>query len=101
MNLQAASLVWLIAGLLLANLPFLTDRRFGLLRGSPKPFAFRLLEWLVAYGLTLGIGWGLESSVSSVVAQTWNFYAMTLLLFVVMAYPGFVWCQLRRRRSRT
>lgn len=99
MNVEGAALVWLFSGLVLANLPFLTERRFGLLRTDQKSFAFRLLELLVAYGLTLGIGWLLESSVGAISPQTWNFYAMTFLLFLVVAYPGYVWRYLRRQRS--
>ncbi|MFZ9812483.1 MAG: DUF2818 family protein [Burkholderiaceae bacterium] len=41
----------------------------------------------------------LEASVGRVQSQTWNFYAITALLFVLMAYPGYVWRFLRRRPS--
>lgn len=97
MNVTAAAVVWLGVGLALANWCFFTERRFGLLDRSVKPFWFRLIELLVSYFLLLVLGVWLESSMGSVQTQTWNFYAITFLLFLVMAYPGYVWRYLRRR----
>jgi hypothetical protein len=45
------------------------------------------------------IGFALEGAVGRVHTQTWNFYAITFLLFLVLAYPAFVWRHLRRRPS--
>ncbi|NBY13494.1 MAG: DUF2818 family protein [Betaproteobacteria bacterium] len=98
MNVSGAAVLWLAIGLFLANLPFVSSRRFGLVKSAHKSIWFRLLEWLAGYVLTVLVGFLLEDSVGSVKSQTWNFYAMTLLLFVVMAYPGFVFRYLRRSR---
>lgn len=98
MTVTLAALLWLAVGLILANLPFVLQRRLGFIKG-PKPFAFRLLELLIGYLLTLGFGLMLEQRLGALQSQTWNFYAMTALLFLVMAYPGFVFRQLLRRRS--
>ena len=97
MNVTAAALLWLMVGFVLATWPFLTERRFGLFGAPAKPFWFRLLELLISYGLLLGLGWLLEASVGRIQSQTWNFYAITALLFLLMAYPGYVWRFLRRR----
>jgi hypothetical protein len=97
MNVTAAALLWLLVGVVLANWPFLTERRFVFFGATAKPFSFRLFEMLVSYGLLLGFGWLLEASVGRLQSQTWNFYAITVLLFVLMAYPGYVWRFLRRR----
>ena len=99
MNVNSAAILWLLIGLALASLPFLTERRFGVWVRGPKPFFFRLLELLAGYGLMLLIGFALEGAVGRVHTQTWNFYAITLLLFLVLAYPAFVWRHLRRRPS--
>ena len=99
MNVTAAAVVWLGVGLLLANWCFLTERRFCFVDRSVKPFWFRLIELLVSYLLLLVLGVWLESSMGAIQTQTWNFYAITFLLFLVMAYPGYVWRYLRRRSS--
>lgn len=98
MSVTVATLLWLAVGFLLANFPFLVQRRLGFLKG-PKPFAFRLLELLLGYFLTLGFGLLLEGRLGAIQSQTWNFYAMAALLFLVMAYPGFVYRHLLRRRG--
>ncbi len=100
MSVAAAALLWLVIGSVLANLPFLTERRFLLITRGEKSFIFRLLELLVGYALTLALGFLLEGTVGRIQEQTWNFYAITLLMFLVLAYPGFVWRYLRRRSVR-
>lgn len=64
-----------------------------------KPFAVRLLEVLVLYVLVGVLGFAFETSIGNPFAQTWEFYAITLSLFLVMAYPGFVYRYLMRRRK--
>ncbi|MDP4669579.1 MAG: DUF2818 family protein [Burkholderiaceae bacterium] len=100
MSVAAAALLWLVIGFVLANLPFLTERRFLLITRGEKSFVFRLLELLVGYTVTLALGFLLEGAVGRIQEQTWNFYAITLLMFLVLAYPGFVWRYLRRRSAR-
>lgn len=98
MSLTAS--VWFVIALALAaaNLPFLTGRLFGLLalRG-PKSLGLRLLELLVLYGLVGGVGLILEQRAGQIAPQGWEFYAITLALFVTLAFPGFVWRYLSRR----
>ena len=98
MSNAGAALVWLLSGVLLANWPFLTERFFFFFHRLNKSFASRLVELGVGYALLLLLGFALEASVSRVQEQTWNFYAITLCIFVLMAYPGFVWRYLRRGR---
>jgi len=73
-----------------ANLPFV--RR-------TTPFFVRLLQLIVLYFLVGGLAWALESRIGNVFAQTWEFYAITACLFIVLAFPGFVFRYLRKRRS--
>jgi len=40
----------------------------------------------------------LESRIGNVFPQTWEFYAITACMFVVLAFPGFVLRYLRKRR---
>lgn len=62
-----------------------------------KSFPARLLEVLVFYGLVGVLGFAFEINMGNRFAQTWEFYAITLSLFLVLGYPGFVYRYLLRR----
>lgn len=94
----------LVIGLMVvfANLPFVTERILGVLpwpagRGA-KPFGVRILELLVGYAVVMALGFAFEARLGNRFEQGWEFYAITLTLFLVCAYPGFVWRYLRRGR---
>ncbi|WP_028310313.1 DUF2818 family protein [Derxia gummosa] len=96
--------LWLVVaiGFAAANLPFVNDRVFGLLpyarvRSAIKPFWFRAIELLLLYGLSLVLGRAIEGRFGPASPQEWQFYAVTACLFVVAAYPGFVFRYLRRK----
>lgn len=90
---------WLvvIGALVLANLPFVNDRLLvvGPIR-SNKPFAWRALELVLFWGLLLGLGVLLESSLGQRAPQEWEFFAASGCLFLTLAAPGFVWRHLRK-----
>lgn len=98
--------VWfvLLCALLAANLPFFTERLFGLLKfplsifpaAAQKTFAWRVFEMCVLYCLTGLLAIFLEARLGHIQPQRWEFYAITACLFIVFAYPGFVWRYLRR-----
>ncbi|SAI73739.1 membrane protein [Bordetella ansorpii] len=98
--------VWLLIALALvsANLPFLTERVFAVLpwkQGGAvavKPFWLRLLEVLVSYLIVGVLGFAFESALGNRFGQTWEFYAITLCLYLVLAYPGFVYRYLFNRK---
>ena len=99
MNLNA--LILLFVALIAANLPFLLERIFFVVKpktGS-KNVAWRLLELIVLYFIVGGIGLLLENKIGDIHPQKWEFYAITASLFVVFAYPGFVYRYLWRRRG--
>ena len=106
MDISLASWIVLAAALAAANLPFASERVFGFISLKPtqpgqvrtKPFAARLLELLVLYFLVGALAYALESRIGNVFAQRWEFYAITCCLFVVLAFPGFVFRYLRKRR---
>lgn len=84
-----------------ANLPFVNQRLFGLisLSRTVKPFWMRLIELGVLYALTGLVAYGLESRVGNAFSQGWEFYAITICLFIVLAFPGFVYRYLRPRHG--
>ncbi len=100
---QTAS-VWLVVLLALfaANLPFLSNRVFAVVRPkAPKSLALRLLELVVGYFVVGGTGLFLEQRAGQIAPQGWEFYAITGTLFVTFAFPGFVYRYLFKRRRET
>lgn len=86
------------------GLPAAKPRRPGKRSQAPtKSFFVRLLELLVFYALVGMLGFGFEKNIGNPFVQGWQFYAVTLCLFIVLGYPGFVYrYQLRghgRRRG--
>jgi len=91
----------LILAFIAANLPFLVERIFFIVkpRSGSKNVAWRLLELVVMYFVVGGIAWLLEGKLGDIHQQNWEFYAVNASLFVVFAYPGFVYRYLWRRRG--
>jgi len=101
MNPSLGTAVLLVLSLVLANLPFFSERLFGLVPlKRHKGLALRLFEVVVAYFVLGLLSRLLETHLhGSVYQQGWEFYAITAALFIVLAYPGFVWRYLWRHRS--
>lgn len=85
-----------------ANLPFFSERLFLLfkLKAAAKPLVLRLFELLVLYFLVGLIAFLLESKLGAPHKQHWEFYAVTFSLFLVFAYPGFVYRYLWNVRNK-
>lgn len=91
MNWSIAALLLLSA--VLANLPFFTERLFFVwaFKSGSKSLAWRLCEIVVLYFIAGCAAWLMESKVGPVHGQSWEFYAITACMFLVFAYPGFVY----------
>ncbi len=96
--------IWLViaAAFAAANLPFLTER--WLLVGPRrsrglKPFALRLVELVLLYFVVGALALLIEKRAGQIAPQGWEFYAVTGALFVTLAFPGFVYRYLARRRG--
>jgi hypothetical protein len=100
---DVATASWLVIAfaLVLANLPFLNESVFGFIPWPRprKPFYVRLVELIVLYCVVGAIAYLLEARIGNVFMQTWEFYAISGCLFVVLAFPGFVMRYLRKQRS--
>lgn len=99
---QTAS-IWLVLALAFcgANLPFLTERLFGVVPlAGGKNLAIRLGELVALYLVVGAIGLLLEKRAGQIAPQGWEFYAITGALFLTFAFPGFVWRYLYQRKSR-
>lgn len=91
--------VLLLLALVAANLPFVTDRLMLFISlKSEKGVAWHLLELLVLYFVVGGVSILLERRIASLHSQNWEFYAVTVCLFLVFAFPGFSYRYLWRKR---
>lgn len=88
--------VWLLipVAFVAANLPWLSERLFFAFRpkeGQKRAWQ-RWAEWLVLYGMVGGVAVGLEVKLTGErYGQDWEFFAVTLCLFLVFALPGFIY----------
>ncbi|RYF24944.1 MAG: DUF2818 family protein [Comamonadaceae bacterium] len=99
---QTAS-IWLViaAALIAANLPFVNQRWFavGPQAAQRKPLPGRLVELVVMYFVVGALALLLERRAGQIAPQAWEFYAITATLFVTLAFPGFVFRYLMRRKG--
>lgn len=97
---EAAGVFLLLVAVVGANLPFVTERALFVLRRrggdrrGRKAGGWRLLELIVAYFAVGMVARLLEARTGPIYAQNWEFYAITACLFLVLAFPGFVYCYL-------
>jgi hypothetical protein len=91
---------WFILALALSmtNLPFSTDRVFGVisLRRGKRLWVY-LMEFALTYLILAVTAYALEAREGMVFVQGWQFYAITVALLVVFSFPGFVFRFLLRR----
>ena len=84
----------LIVSVVAANLPWLTERQFLILPPAPggKSVWLRLVEWFILYLIMGGIALGLEiKATGGTHNQDWEFYWVSLFLFMIFALPGFIY----------
>jgi hypothetical protein len=101
MNVSLASWLVIAIAIAAANLPFVNDKLFALLpaKWQRKPLFVRLLE-MVALCIVVGaIGFALEGQIGTRFPQTWEFYAISGCMFLVLGFPGFIVRYLRKRHG--
>jgi hypothetical protein len=88
----------ILLALVAANLPWFSERLFYLIPVRNKHLGWRLLELLLLY-FFLGVVTYLAEryTAGQVAVQHWEFYATTVSLFIVFAFPGFIWRYLWRK----
>lgn len=101
MTSTGATWLIIVAACVAANLPFFNHRllAFGPLLQPRKALIVRLGEMLVLYFVVGGLALFLEKRAGQIAPQGWEFYAITSTLFITLAFPGFVYCYLVRRRN--
>jgi len=98
---------WLVIAIALAaaNVPFMNEKLFGIIPlghgadgARTKSGWVRVIELLALYFVVGAIAYMLEARIGNVFTQVKEFYMVTVPLFVVLAFPGFVFRYLRKRR---
>lgn len=97
--MTSAVIALLLVALVFANLPFLSERIGFIIqpKSTHKAFIWRVLELVAMYFLVGFIARLLEQKIITPQVQHWEFYAVTASLFIVLAFPGFVYRFLWRR----
>ena len=101
--MSSTGAVWLVilVACIAANTPFLNHRilAVGPVLRPRKALIVRLAEMVVLYFVVGGLGLLLEKRAGQIAPQGWEFYAITGTLFITLAFPGFVYRYLVRRRD--
>jgi hypothetical protein len=95
---QFAALFFVLIGFAAASLPFFVTRSALLFkRATAKPFLMYAAESLLLFSVVVAgfVLW--ETRLGQRAAQDWEYYAVMICLWLVAAFPGFVWRFLLQR----
>jgi len=98
-SLSVEGFLLLLAAIVAANLAFTSTKFLWFKNVKHKHVGWCLLEMFVWYCAVGLIGYLLESSIGNVFAKRWEFFAVTICLFLVAAFPGFAWRFLMKHRN--
>ena len=103
MDVNVASWLVIAVAIAAANLPFFNEKVLALVPArwfeEGKPLWVRLAEMIALYFVVGAIGMALEAQIGTRFPQTWEFYAISACLFLVLGFPGFIVRYLRRPRD--
>jgi len=93
MDINQAVWLLLVTAIVLANIPFiLSNRLFVFLKVPEKSVWINLAEWFLYFIVTGFFAYMLENkSMGHVAQQGWEFYTITLFMFMIFAFPGFIY----------
>jgi len=93
MDLNQSVWLLLITAFVLANIPFILGNRLFLFIKVPhKSIVVNFVELFAYFVLTGLFAYLLENkSMGHVAAQTWEFYTVNLFMFLIFAFPGFIY----------
>jgi hypothetical protein len=95
-----AALLFVILGFLGASLPFFFSRwALVLARPGAKPFILYAVESFVLFALVVGGFAVWEARSGQRAPQDWEYYAVIVCLWLVAAFPGFVWRFLLQKKN--
>lgn len=93
MSVENAVYLLLFTSLILANIPWFSSTKiFIFFTIKQKSFVLSVVEWSGYLLLMGGISYLLELRVMGhVKEQDWEFYGVTILMFAIFAFPGFIY----------
>ncbi len=96
--------VWILIALAVAaaNLPFISERFFALVpikSWVTKPGTVVVGELVLLYALIGLIGYAFEAALMNPFPRGWEFYAITVCIFLVLGFPGFVYRYLLKKKG--
>lgn len=93
MSLDAAVWILLSTAIVLANVPWiLQNKLFVFITVHNKNIWINLGEWFLYYWVMGGLSYLLQNKVMGHVKdQSWEFYVVTLFMFAIFAFPGFIY----------
>lgn len=93
MSLDQAVWLLLFVAIIFANIPWLlSNRLFIFVKLQTKPIWLNIIEWGTYFLLVGGLAIWLEYiTMGNVAPQEWEFYVTGLFLFMIFAFPGFVY----------
>lgn len=92
--MNSPNILMLLLVLLCANLPWFSNKLFFMipLQSAKKPIGWCLLELIILYFVMGAIALYAESTtIGQIAPQAWEFYAVTVCLFLVFSFPGFIY----------
>ncbi|SUA38090.1 DUF2818 family protein [Neisseria mucosa] len=98
--MTASMYILLVLALIFANAPFVTAKFFGVLPLKRKHIGHHLVELAAGFILTAILAYILESRAGAVQHQDWEFYATVVCLYLIFAFPCFVWRYFWHARNR-
>ena len=97
LSLESWTLILLALGA--ANLAFTSPKFLFIKSVAHKHVGWCLLEMMFWYAVIGIMGYSLESMIGNVFPKRWEFFAVSLCLFFVAAFPGFTWRFLVKHRN--
>jgi hypothetical protein len=94
MSLEQAVWVLLFTAIVLANIPWIIGNRLFIFvnLNRQKTFIMGVIEWFIYFLIMGGLAFLLEkTAMGNIASQEWEFYVVNLFLFMIFAFPGFIY----------
>jgi len=98
--MTASMYILLVLALIFANAPFVTAKFFGVLPLKRKHIGHPPGDGGPASARPAVLAYILESRAGAVQHQNWEFYATVVCLYLIFAFPCFVWRYFWHARNR-
>jgi uncharacterized membrane protein len=98
-SLSIESWLLILVALAAANAAYVSPKFLFFKSLKDKHVGWCLLEMVFWYALIGLIGYSLESMIGNVFPKRWEFFAVSICLFLVAAFPGFTWRFLMKHRK--